>query len=109
MLNGALPYGLVYMALSLAIAAPTSVAAIVNMYAFGAGTVPMLLLIILLKRKAHFMQLSRIRNYVPVLLLVFGSLFVLRGMNLDIPYLSPQAEVSSGTIKNNCCTHHQLK
>jgi sulfite exporter TauE/SafE len=48
-LNGLLPCGLVYMALSAAIVAPTVVDSLMMVYAFGLGTVPMLVAITLLK------------------------------------------------------------
>ena len=103
MLNGLLPCGLVYMALSLSMAAGSSLQAIMLMYAFGAGTLPMLLGITVMQSRIKLFSAGRIRQWVPLVLFVFGSLFIVRGMNLGIPYLSPKIEVSQHKIKANCC------
>lgn len=102
-LNGLLPCGLVYMALAAAITAQSSVQAAMLMYAFGIGTVPMLVSITIVKSKISFLHLKNIKKLVPVTMFVFGSLFVLRGMNLGIPYLSPKLEVTEHVVKANCC------
>jgi sulfite exporter TauE/SafE len=102
-LNGALPCGLVYMALSLATSAHTPVEAMAVMYVFGMGTMPMLLSIILLKRKIPAFRRLSLTRFVPLIMVVFGSLFVLRGMNLGIPYLSPGVSVVEGGVKSSCC------
>lgn len=102
-LNGLLPCGLVYMALALAATAPSSMAAMAAMYAFGAGTLPMLVSIILLKQKVPLGILNKVRSFVPIMIFVFGGLFLLRGMNLGIPYLSPQVSIANQVIKSNCC------
>lgn len=102
-LNGMLPCGLVYMALSLAVTATNPASAMLCMYAFGAGTLPMLLLITLLGRKLAILHHPFLRKQVPVLLLAFGGLFLLRGMNLGIPYLSPKVVESGHNIHSSCC------
>ena len=102
-LNGLLPCGLVYMALSASLAASTPQNAAVLMYAFGAGTVPMLVALTVLKNKAAFMQRLQFRKLVPAFMLVFGCLFVLRGMNLGIPYLSPKVTMEQNEVKADCC------
>ena len=33
----------------------------------------------------------------------FGALFLLRGMNLGVPYLSPKVTVEAGAVKQTCC------
>jgi len=105
-LNGMLPCGLVYMALSGTMTAPTPVAAALMMFAFGAGTVPMLSFITLMRQKAGFLFSMHFRKMVPVALFLFGSLFILRGMNLGIPYLSPKVSIETGAIKTSCCHRH---
>lgn len=104
-LNGLLPCGLVYMALGVAATAPSVSGAALSMYAFGAGTLPMLLSITLLKQRVHFLSVPALRRYVPLMLVAFGGLFLLRGANLGIPYLSPKVEIaaSSGEVKSSCC------
>lgn len=103
MLNGMLPCGLVYMALSASVVAPTALNAAILMYAFGVGTVPMMVALTVLKDRTKLMQASHFRKFVPVVMLFFGSLFVLRGMNLGIPYVSPKITVEQNEVKAECC------
>lgn len=102
MLNGLLPCGLVYMALSATLTIPSGTGAALFMYAFGMGTVPALVTITLLKQRIRFLQAGYLKKFVPVVVLVFGCLFVLRGLNLGIPYLSPKVEMSKHQI-HSCC------
>lgn len=94
MLNGLLPCGMVYMALALSATAPAVGNAVLGMIAFGVGTAPMLVAITLLKSKVAFLAQNRWRAYTPYLMLFFGLLFMVRGMNLGIPYLSPKIEMT---------------
>ena len=103
MLNGLLPCGLVYMALSASVVADTGLQSMLLMYAFGLGTVPMLVALTILKNRASVLRITFARKMVPVVMLAFGCLFVLRGMNLGIPYLSPEVKVEQQQVKANCC------
>lgn len=102
MLNGLLPCGMVYMALSATVSAGNAVSAMGLMYAFGFGTMPMLISITILKRRFSVLNIH-FAKLVPVTLFVFGSLFVMRGMNLGIPYLSPKVVVEHNEVKASCC------
>lgn len=88
-LNGLLPCGMVYMALAAALNADTVLGGAWFMIFFGLGTFPMMIGIALLgsvvKGRLHF-NMSR---WLPVMLLIMGLWFLLRGANLDIPMLSP--------------------
>lgn len=106
MLNGLLPCGLVYMALSAAVTAGTALHAMALMYAFGAGTLPMLITLTILKGRASFLRIQQVKKLVPVVMLVFGCIFVLRGMNLGIPYLSPEVHVAQQVVRSSCCHKH---
>ena len=103
MLNGLLPCGLVYMALSATMAAQTVQTAVVLMYAFGIGTAPMLVVLTVLKDRTKLLHQMQFRKFVPVVMLFFGSLFILRGLNLGIPYLSPKVQMEETAIKADCC------
>lgn len=103
-LNGLLPCGLVYMALSASLAAATTAQAAVTMYVFGMGTLPMLVSITLLKSRISIIRSNKIKKLVPITVFAIGCLFVLRGMNLGIPYLSPKVTVVNNEIKS-CCSH----
>lgn len=104
-LNGLLPCGMVYMALSASMTAQTAIHAAALLFAFGIGTMPMLLALTFLKNKVGLLRHLSIRKIAPVMMFVFGSLFVLRGMNLGIPYLSPKVAVTHQGIKSSCCHH----
>ena len=101
-LNGMLPCGLVYMALSASMTLSSTAQAAGLIYIFGIGTLPMLVSITLLKNKVHFLRGGHVKKLVPVVVFFFGCLFVLRGMNLGIPYLSPKVVVSGHAI-HSCC------
>lgn len=90
-LHGMLPCGLVYMALATVSSAQSAIEAISLMYAFGAGTVPMLLLVSFFRSTVTPITTLILRKWTPVLILAFGCMFLLRGANLGIPYLSPKA------------------
>lgn len=102
-LNGLLPCGLVYMALSATMAMPSATGAAMLMYVFGVGTMPMLVGITLLKSKMNFVKGVNIKRFAPVIVFSFGLLFVLRGLNLGIPYLSPKVEMTAKEVKSSCC------
>ena len=101
-LNGLLPCGLVYMALSASMTAATTAQSALLMYFFGLGTIPMLVSITILRTKVSFLRANHARKLVPVVVFAFGCLFVLRGMNLGIPYLSPKVVVAQHEI-HSCC------
>jgi sulfite exporter TauE/SafE len=102
-LNGLLPCGLVYMALAASVNAAAPIDAALSMYAFGIGTMPMLVGITIFKSRLR-LQYSTLKKMVPAVMLFFGCLFILRGLNLGIPYLSPKVEVTAHhEVKANCC------
>jgi sulfite exporter TauE/SafE len=85
-----------------AVSVPHTWQAALVMYAFGAGTLPMMISLTLLRGRIR-LNSSLLRKWSPVLLLVFGCLFVLRGANLGIPMLSPKAVVAQQEVKLDCC------
>ncbi len=89
MLNGLLPCGLVYIAIAGAIGAGDAPQGTLYMILFGLGTIPMLLTISLAGNIMSQAIRRKINRLIPVLVVVVGLLFVLRGLSLGIPYLSP--------------------
>ena len=59
------------------------------MGSFGLGTVPAMLLIVLAAQSLTSEFRLQIRRWIPVLSLIVGILLILRGLNLDIPFVSP--------------------
>jgi sulfite exporter TauE/SafE len=62
------------------------------MILFGFGTIPMLLGISLAGNLLSLAVRKRINKLIPVLVVVVGIFFILRGLSLGIPYLSPPRE-----------------
>jgi sulfite exporter TauE/SafE len=92
MLNGLLPCGLVYMALAGAIGTGSAALGTLYMLVFGLGTIPMLLGISLAGNLLSLTVRKRINKLIPVLVILVGIFFILRGLSLGIPFLSPPRE-----------------
>lgn len=90
LLNGLLPCGLVYLGIAGALTSTTFWEGATFMAAFGLGTVPALMLVIFSKGFLRPAKVQKIRVLIPYFIVVLGIVFVLRGMNLGVPYLSPK-------------------
>lgn len=88
-LNGILPCGMVYMALVSAMNASSIEGSFQFMLLFGIGTLPLMLLFSVASLWIKKRIKVRFATLVPVLYLLMGIWFILRGANLDLPYLSP--------------------
>jgi uncharacterized protein len=89
LLNGFLPCGFVYLALVGAINTSSPFASAQFMFWFGVGTFPLMLLATLGAGLASPKVRRRINKAMPYLMVCLGFWFVLRGLNLNIPNLSP--------------------
>lgn len=98
MINGLLPCGFVYLALAGAVNTGSIPAASAYMFWFGAGTAPLMLLATIGVGFSGKVLRGRINRMVPYLMLFLGIWFILRGMDLNIPYLSP-SKPSSGVAE----------
>ena len=103
MLNGLLPCGLVYMSLAGATSTGGAWQGAAYMALFGLGTVPAMFAVGYLHRFLSLPWRFKVRNYVSGFVIVTGLLLILRGMNLGIPYLSPQMTVSGVSCCNKKC------
>lgn len=89
MINGLLPCGLVYAALIGALGIGNTLDGVWMMVGFGIGTGPLLLIIgwsgpfIIEKLR------GKVRFAIPVVVSLMATFFILRGMGLSIPYISP--------------------
>jgi len=97
LLNGLLPCGLVYVAAAGATATGHMVSGAIYMAAFGAGTLPMMLAIGVGGKLVPLSFRLRMRTAIPVSVFLLGTLLILRGMSLGIPYVSP--DLAGGS----CC------
>lgn len=101
-LNGFLPCGLVYMAVFGAIASGTALEGSLYMGVFGLGTIPLMTTAIYLGNFINLNIRSKIRKAVPVFVILIGLLFILRGMGLGIPFLSPMELTPEITATQSC-------
>ncbi len=89
MLNGLLPCGLVYAALIAALSMGSVEGGALYMALFGLGTFPMMLAAAFFGKVMSRKFKQRVWNLAPKLVAIVGILFILRGLNLGIPYVSP--------------------
>ncbi|MRX63485.1 sulfite exporter TauE/SafE family protein [Maribacter luteus] len=101
-LNGFLPCGLVYMALFGAIAMGNALEGGLYMVLFGLGTVPLMTTAIYMSGFLKRSVKQRIQQLIPVFVVVIGALFILRGMGLGIPYISPKPVTNVTTSTMEC-------
>ena len=100
-LNGFLPCGLVYMAVFGAVATGSLLEGSLYMVLFGLGTIPLMTTAIYLGKFLNTAVKQRIQKAIPVFVVIIGVLFILRGLGLGIPYLSPApiVEMTSSAIE----------
>ena len=116
-LNSLLPCGLVYMAIAGAIGTGTVYFGMIYMVIFGFGTIPLMLLVVLAGNAISLSVRTKINQIIPYLVVFIGCVFILRGLCLGIPYLSPpenklspsfhvninKSQSNSNITKEACC------
>ena len=88
-INGLLPCGMVYLGLAAAVSTVNWADGFLFMVFFGLGTLPLMYAASVVGDLLSLNVRSKMRKAVPYLIGVMGVLFILRGMNLGIPYVSP--------------------
>lgn len=99
LINGLLPCGLIYVAIAGAMLTGSAFIAFQYMVIFGSGTAFIMIALsmtsgLLVKQFKH-----KLVKVFPVIVFTMGLIFVLRGLNLGVPYLSPKMEPQ----KIECC------
>lgn len=89
LLNGLLPCGLVYMALAGALNTGNISNSIVFMVLFGLATIPLMMLISIAGGIITSSLRKKINKITPIIIVILGLLFIIRGLGLGIPFLSP--------------------
>jgi sulfite exporter TauE/SafE len=97
LLNGLLPCGLVYVAGAGAAATGSTGSGMIYMAVFGAGTLPLMVALSLFGQLIPVSCRTSLARAVPVSVFLLGSLLILRGLSLGIPYVSPALSGAS------CC------
>ncbi len=90
MANGLLPCGMVYMAITTALVTGHAGHGTLIMAGFGLATLPNMLLLSMLGTAISIPVRKAIRKTTPYIMVLIACLLILRGMNLGIPYISPQ-------------------
>lgn len=101
-LNGFLPCGLVYMALFGAIAMANPLEGGLYMMLFGAGTIPLMTTAIYFSGFLKGAAKQKIQRLIPVFVVIMGLLFIIRGLGLGIPYVSPKPIVEVAATAIDC-------
>lgn len=105
LLNGLLPCGLVYVAIAASMATMDSLAGLMLMISFGLGTFPVMAGLMLFGHLISGRARQKMNKAVPYFIGVMALILIFRGLNLGIPYLSPQLEKDSTEV--SCC--HKAK
>jgi sulfite exporter TauE/SafE len=87
--NGFLPCGLVYAALAASLMASGALEGALFMALFGAGTIPVMLALSFAGGILSTALRQKLTRLIPITVVLLGLLFILRGLSLGIPYLSP--------------------
>ena len=103
LLNGLLPCGLVYVALAGAIASGNAISGTLVMILFGLGTIPMMFAATIFGKFINLNIRRKITKAIPVFAVILGVLFIVRGMGLGIPYLSPKISAQVVNESNLDC------
>ncbi|GAB1418625.1 sulfite exporter TauE/SafE family protein [Bacteroidales bacterium] len=93
LLNGLLPCGLVYVALAGTIQTNQSLMGALFMMMFGLGTLPVMLSVSLIGNIFSSRLRLKLARIIPVFVVVLGIIFILRGLSLGIPFISPMTEM----------------
>jgi uncharacterized protein len=100
--NGTLPCGWVYSAIGASLITGNILHSAVFMIAFGMASTPSLIIIAISGKKISQRLNSQHLKWARWSMIILGFLFLLRGSNLGIPYLSPKLERQ----KMSCCETH---
>ncbi len=102
-INGLLPCGLVYAAVAKSLASGSIATGSIYMVLFGLGTIPLMVALPMLGSLGGFKFRLYYRKALPVFVITLGLLFILRGMNLGIKYISPK--LGPGNKMEHCTCH----
>lgn len=91
LLNGYLPCGMVYVALFGALAMENIAVSTLYMMLFGVGTIPMMTGVVYVSNFISTPVRNSIQKAIPIFAICIGVLFIIRGLGLGIPYISPSS------------------
>ncbi len=103
LINGLLPCGFVYMALSGAMLTGTTLDGSLFMFFFGLGTIPAMFSLSVMGSFVNLNFRNKIKKAIPAFSIIVGMILILRGMNLGIPYISPLMKQVKQETQVDCC------
>ena len=75
------------------------------MFLFGLGTIPLMTVAISVGNFLNLAIRKKIQKAIPIFVVIIGILFILRGLGLGIPYISPSdAKLQISNDPANCVT-----
>jgi sulfite exporter TauE/SafE len=89
-LNGLLPCGFVYVGIAGAVSTVDWTSGALYMAMFGLGTFPVMLATAMFGKIINVNFKRKVNKLIPVFAVLLALIFILRGLNLGIPYLSPK-------------------
>lgn len=108
LLNGLLPCGLVYVAIAGAINTNDPMMGILFMVLFGLGTIPIMASVSIAGNVMSMGVRAKIARIIPGFIVILGIIFILRGLTLGIPYISPKEEALNPQkevkVEGSCCS-----
>lgn len=104
MLNGLLPCGFVYLAITTAAVTADVSRGMIFMAGFGLGTIPAMVGFSIFPRLVSSGLRAKIARVLPAFTLFVGVLLIVRGLNLGIPFISPR--LSSASTPQMMHDHH---
>lgn len=109
LLNGLLPCGPLYFAVMVSAGTGNMVESVLFMILFGLGTMPLLFAVTIIGNLISQKWRQKINNFVPILMVIMGILFILRGLSLGIPFLSPPDDKLNKVKAMGEKTLHQIE
>lgn len=103
LLNGLLPCGLVYLAIAGAVSTASIYKSVLFMAGFGLGNLPVMWSLAFWGGFINLNIRNRIKKLYPYLMLVMATLLIIRGLGLNIPYVSPALENHSSNMQAISC------
>ena len=101
LLNGLIPCGVVFIALQASLLQTNIINSTLFMLVCGLGTVPMMFGITFLSNSIGSKGRYKINKVLPFLTVIVALLLIVRGMNLNIPLISPSYNVEKNEL--SCC------
>lgn len=108
-LNGLLPCGMVFLALANALLLGSPLKGSMGMALFGIATLPAMIAVGFAANSISGSLRIKLTKAVPYLLTLVGTLVVLRGMNMNIPMISPKIELKKQELTEKRQLRHEVE